>query len=42
MAESKIHSGVLEQNDETNLKVSVADTYKIIVNFNDGTINVSM
>lgn len=42
MAESKIHAKVIEQNDEQNIKVTDAGTYKIIVNFNDGTISVTM
>lgn len=42
MAESKTHSRVIEQNDEANIKVTEAGTYKIIVNFNEGTISVVM
>ncbi|MDO9274099.1 MAG: SusF/SusE family outer membrane protein [Lutibacter sp.] len=38
--ESKVSSRVLEQNDENNLKVSTAGSYKIIVNFNKGNISV--
>ncbi|MFZ3275100.1 MAG: SusF/SusE family outer membrane protein [Lutibacter sp.] len=38
--ESKVSSRVLEQNDENNLKVTAAGSYKIIVNFNKGNISV--
>lgn len=38
--ESKVASGVLEQNDENNLSVTDAGTYKITVDFNKGTISV--
>lgn len=38
--ESKVASRVLEQNDENNLKVTAAGSYKIIVNFNKGNISV--
>lgn len=40
--ESKVSSGVLEQNDENNLIVTEADNYNILVNFNDGTIAVTL
>ncbi|HSQ46673.1 MAG TPA: SusE domain-containing protein [Lutibacter sp.] len=40
LGESKVASRVLEQNDETNLKVTAAGSYKIIVNFNKGNISV--
>jgi len=42
MAENPGHKGVVEQNDEQNVKIDTAGTYKVVVNFNDGTINVSM
>jgi len=38
--ESKVASKVLEQNDEKNLSVSAAGSYKITVNFNKGNISV--
>jgi len=38
--ESKVSTGVLEQNDENNIKVNDAGTYKITVDFNQGTISV--
>lgn len=38
--ESKVSTGVLEQNDEQNLKVNDAGTYKITVDFNHGTISL--
>ena len=38
--ESKVSSGVLEQNEEQNLSVSEAGTHTIIVDFNKGTITV--
>jgi len=38
--ESKVSSNVLEQNDENNLSVTDAGTYKITVDFNNGTISV--
>ncbi|MBE0424842.1 MAG: SusF/SusE family outer membrane protein [Lutibacter sp.] len=38
--ESKVASGVLEQLEEDNLKVTAAGSYKIIVNFNKGNISV--
>jgi hypothetical protein len=41
LGESKVFQGVLEENDENNLKVKEAGTYKIIVNFNAGTISVN-
>jgi len=37
--ENKLAKGVLEQNEENNLKVSETGTYKITVNFNNGTIS---
>jgi hypothetical protein len=40
LGESKVSSRVLEQNDENNLKVTAAGSYKIIVNFNKGNISV--
>ena len=40
MAESKMHSRVIEQNDEQNIKITTAGTYKVTVNFNTGTIKV--
>lgn len=40
--ESKVSSSVLEQNDENNLIVTEADNYNILVNFNDGTIAVTL
>jgi hypothetical protein len=38
--ESKVSKGVLEQNDEQNMKVTDAGTYVITVNFNDGTVSI--
>ena len=38
--ESKVSAKVLEQNDENNLSVTDAGTYKITVDFNLGTISV--
>ena len=38
--ESKVSAKVLEQNDEQNLSVSDAGTYKITVDFNNGTISL--
>ncbi len=38
--ESKVSTGVLEQNDENNVKVNDAGTFKITVDFNNGTISV--
>jgi hypothetical protein len=38
--ESKTSKGVLEQNDEQNASISADGTYKITVNFNNGTITV--
>lgn len=37
--ESKLAKGVLEQNEENNLKASETGTYKITVDFNNGTIS---
>jgi len=39
--ENKASRGVLEQNDEQNLKVNSAGTYKITVDFNSGIILVN-
>tara|TARA_R110001583_G_scaffold134843_2_gene286561 strand:+ start:6746 stop:8353 length:1608 start_codon:yes stop_codon:yes gene_type:complete len=39
---SKVSTGVLEQNSEDNLKVEVAGNYKITLNFNTGTLSVSL
>ena len=41
LGESKVFHGILEENDENNLKVTEAGTYSIIVNFNAGTISVN-
>ena len=38
--ESQVSAKVLEQNDEKNLNVADAGTYKITVDFNLGTISV--
>ncbi len=40
MGESKVSVGVLEQNEEQNMQVDEAGTYKITVDFNNGTISV--
>lgn len=37
--ESKVSKGVLEQNDEQNMKATTAGTYTITVNFNTGTVS---
>jgi len=42
MGENSNHSRVIAQDGESNIKVTEAGTYTVIVNFNDGTINVSM
>lgn len=42
MAQHKTNPLVIEQNSEDNIKVTTDGTYTITVNFNDGTIKLSM
>jgi len=42
MGQNKTHPMVLEQNDENNIKITTAGTYTVTVNFNNGTIKISM
>lgn len=40
MGENSNHPGVIEQDGESNIKIKTSGTYKVTVNFNNGTIAV--